>query len=739
MKLFGIEEKGKTKRFYFLGVPVYSRKKEGYKTIWRFLVFRFSKYDFHKELKELSKSINELRKKVELQGKKERADVSKSINELRKKVELQGKKERADVSKLNNFINLALRQINNNNILDDNNDLSSEKKKVILYVMDVLRSAGGVETRLLKQFSFLSENGYECMIMTMEGNDFKPLCGYKNVNLNFDAENFSTALVDFIKLNHIDIVEFQAKSTNYFENIDFTDLRKYCKVGLCLHGIVRYQYVDFSCFDYVFRANASRGLNFLKAIPYIPNWIPECKPVWSYRGQKKAIFISRLNDNEKLPTLNSFIGSCREIGCDFVLAGNMDNSDKGNKIRPVVLDLGKERYLGVIDTLSYLREHADEILFVGGVGQVSIEAASLGFPSLVCTHLADSESSRFVTSQNIDGLIENNFVINTNRYLPSDEFGNVSHFMQAVAKQEFSDFNLISLLQEKLSEEKVLTKYQSILEDACPVGAGIHLFALIAVKDEERYLKGFFEHLRDYVDGFVVLDDGSTDATASIISQEPKVLSVLTNAPHGPEDWDEKGNRIRLLEEAYRLGGDVVLCCDADERFEIGFCQSLRAYAAECVRYDNRVFGTKLCELWDSPTEWRKDGIWNKKVKYVLFSIKERMTFEQTMRQKHHIPYYHDAVTEKKLLNYRNYHLKMVRASDRKKRADLYEQLDPNHEMQPIGYRYLTDPDGLQLESIRGHEYDLKTLPQDLAFRTALLEGSDVDKPRNLAKSVTVE
>lgn len=60
--------------------------------------------------------------------------------------------------------------------------------------------------------------------------------------------------------------------------------------------------------------------------------------------------------------------------------------------------------------------------------------------------------------------------------------------------------------------------------------------SLFAVKDEERYLIGFFNHLRDYVDGFVVLDDGSTDDTPNIIKKESKVLSVMTNLPHEPED-----------------------------------------------------------------------------------------------------------------------------------------------------------------------------------------------------------
>jgi len=63
---------------------------------------------------------------------------------------------------------------------------------------------------------------------------------------------------------------------------------------------------------------------------------------------------------------------------------------------------------------------------------------------------------------------------------------------------------------------------------------------------------------------------------------------VFVNKPHGPEGWDEKGNRIRMLQEA-KKHGNVVLCCDADERFEINFLYDLRKISLQASEKKQKV------------------------------------------------------------------------------------------------------------------------------------------------------
>ena len=91
------------------------------------------------------------------------------------------------------------------------------------------------------------------------------------------------------------------------------------------------------------------------------------------------------------------------------------------------------------------------------------------------------------------------------------------------------------------------------------------------------------------------------------------------------------------------------------------------------------------------------------------------MTFDATMTQKHHIPWYHDTVNEFEMLDYNIYHLKMLEHEDRVKRAELYEKLDPEHKMQSIGYAYLIDCYGIDLFQISEEKkYDYETLPKNI-------------------------
>ena len=65
------------------------------------------------------------------------------------------------------------------------------------------------------------------------------------------------------------------------------------------------------------------------------------------------------------------------------------------------------------------------------------------------------------------------------------------------------------------------------------------LIAIMCVRNEEYHLPTFLDHIRDYVDGFVVLDDGSTDNTIKILENEPKMLKIIKNKVTNKLDWDE--------------------------------------------------------------------------------------------------------------------------------------------------------------------------------------------------------
>lgn len=246
----------------------------------------------------------------------------------------------------------------------------------------------------------------------------------------------------------------------------------------------------------------------------------------------------------------------------------------------------------------------------------------------------------------------------------------------------------------------------------------VKLLCVLKARNEEKFLPGLFASLRNFVQGFVVLDDGSTDLTPQIIKAEEKVVSVLTN-PQRPKDqtfvWkSEKEINRQLLIAARKLGADAVFCCDADERYELAFLQSLNALARKAVRH-NFCLGLKFRELWDRPDTFRHDGIWGSKKKFILFPLADEMVFAQTGHSKLHVPWYYDALARRLLpTKYNAYHLKMVFSEAREARKNLYEKHDPNHECQSIGYQYLTEMEGLQLARIDPSQaYDYTTLPED--------------------------
>lgn len=234
------------------------------------------------------------------------------------------------------------------------------------------------------------------------------------------------------------------------------------------------------------------------------------------------------------------------------------------------------------------------------------------------------------------------------------------------------------------------------------------ILCVVQVRNEAAMLKDCLDHLRPYVDGFVILDDGSTDHTPSVIEAEPKLVTHLRTPVVDPHHWDEKGNKQRLLRAAQRAGADWVLVCDADERPENLFLRHLRAVAAALKAVKLPYVSLAVRELWDRPDQYRVDGVWGQKRAVRFFALPDQISFNSTTDL--HGPWYPDEVGARGQLivtGYHIYHLRMIHAAARQARRDRYTQLDPGNRFQAIGYDYLTDTNGLILNAIdplRGYE-----------------------------------
>lgn len=243
------------------------------------------------------------------------------------------------------------------------------------------------------------------------------------------------------------------------------------------------------------------------------------------------------------------------------------------------------------------------------------------------------------------------------------------------------------------------------------------LIAIMCVRNEEYHLPTFLDHIRDYVDGFVALDDGSTDDTIKILENEPKMLKIIKNKVTNKLDWDEAENRKKLIKETYKVSKDKnntwVICCDPDERFEKRFLKKMKSY---CNPDTKKVYGVHFREIHNKYNTYRCDGLWDKKEKYILFPLKKNMKFDKVYTYRHHIHwFYDDLIGCQEMTKYNLYHLKMLKVEERKKRAELYNKLDPDKKIQPIGYDYLFDNEGMKLKRIGLlSKYDYSLIPEDL-------------------------
>ena len=111
-------------------------------------------------------------------------------------------------------------------------------------------------------------------------------------------------------------------------------------------------------------------------------------------------------------------------------------------------------------------------------------------------------------------------------------------------------------------------------------------------------------------------------------------------------------------------------------------------------------------ETWDREDRIRVDGWFGKKNKATLFKARPDHLFDDRPLHCQWAPlndYPNKTFPQADLIVY---HLRMLHPTDRLLRRARYEELDPNREHQAIGYDYLTDETGLELEPLpEGREY----------------------------------
>lgn len=184
----------------------------------------------------------------------------------------------------------------------------------------------------------------------------------------------------------------------------------------------------------------------------------------------------------------------------------------------------------------------------------------------------------------------------------------------------------------------------------------------------------------------------------------PALISNIEPSVDGWIEYDDRGatgifssevqRRVALLTAARATGASWALAVDPDERFEASIRDEIPNLLS---RSDVRAHSFPVREMY-TPTHYRIDGVWGEKRQVRLLSLDQGVITppgDLHLSWVSFIPAAHINDTEINL-----YHLKMITAERRKARADLYNHLDPNGIMQRIGYDYLADDAGAELEEI---------------------------------------
>lgn len=133
------------------------------------------------------------------------------------------------------------------------------------------------------------------------------------------------------------------------------------------------------------------------------------------------------------------------------------------------------------------------------------------------------------------------------------------------------------------------------------------LTAMLQVRNEaNRHLEQVLDHLSQFVDEIVVVDDASTDNTVQICNSYEKVTQLVElQESHFDREWEL---RTILWEAAAATHPDWLLAVDADEMYEEKAKQQMRDLINQ-NEFD--WIGFRFYDFWGGYTHYRDDSFWN--------------------------------------------------------------------------------------------------------------------------------
>lgn len=164
--------------------------------------------------------------------------------------------------------------------------------------------------------------------------------------------------------------------------------------------------------------------------------------------------------------------------------------------------------------------------------------------------------------------------------------------------------------------------------------------------------------------------------------------------------YNEREMRLEMKRQAIAKRADWILEIDPDERFEKNASKIFR----EVTQVKRKVvYRVNFRELY-TPDSYRVDGIWGRKHRICLYPVYPDQKIKD---KKFNVKTWPVTPDYKRVaLDVNLYHLKMIDPQARQERVDWLKSIDPESKTQAIGYDYLADESGIELEKIpSGREY----------------------------------
>ncbi|GMK37267.1 glycosyl transferase [Paenibacillus sp. CCS19] len=202
------------------------------------------------------------------------------------------------------------------------------------------------------------------------------------------------------------------------------------------------------------------------------------------------------------------------------------------------------------------------------------------------------------------------------------------------------------------------------------------VLSMVACNEEGRYLDDALRRHREYIDGAVIIDDGSTDATADIIHERLQGIPLYYVRNEQSKFTNEIELRRQQWNATVQLNPSWILNLDADEYFEDRFTQDVHGLLANSAAH---TYCFRLYDFWNEH-QYREDEFWQAHRTYRPFLTRYVAGFPYVWNEmKLHCGRFPRNLMDimPTLSPLRLKHWGWARESDRRLKAERYEQLDP--------------------------------------------------------------